>query len=181
MPSGSDNRWGCWHSKSVGWYDNWQHIPWFVQQVQTNGWMPKKLAKMLSVLDSAAKKQRLGLELHLAVVLGKPLYAITYNLERHGLVAAFAFSYYLTVHQHMTALAAPDLQSPFYVGLLNWGQAHRYGQISSQHTVQAVSDVWAARLAHVSAWREAFNRGMKHWIELYQGFMLLHPATALTR
>ena len=37
----------------------------------------------------------------------------------------------------------------------------------------------AARLPHVTYWRQAFHIGMKHWIEHYRGFSVLHASTAM--
>jgi hypothetical protein len=169
MPDGSDNRWGSWHDKESGCWDNWSNIATFVNRSKVAGWMPAFILQMESVLDTPSKKLQLGLEFEflLAVMLGRPLYAATYNMERHGLVAAFTFCYFTTVDQHMTALEQAGANSATYQLLETWAQQHRYGQITPSVVSQTVREVWAFRLPHIVYWKDKIRKGMKRWIELF--------------
>jgi hypothetical protein len=179
MQDGSDNRWFSWFDKTSGWWEDWAHISTFVQRARDSGWMPAHIAQMQSAIDTPLKKLQLGLEFHLAVTLGKPLYSVTYNMERYGLVSAFTFLYFTTVDQHMTALQAAGANSAMYQLLEAWAQGHRYGQIAPFVASQTVRDVWALRLAHITYWKDSIKAGMKRWIELFRGFSLLHPLTVV--
>lgn len=178
LPDGTENRWFYWVDFVKAVLPHWNVLPAFVRRCKDDGYMPKKVAKMNTLISPNTKRDALkaGLELQFMVLLGEPLARAAYFLEGDGFLAPFTFARLSSINDLLLRLAGMDAveDNEYLAAMRDFANRHPGGQYRNV-IEDVIAEVWGTRNVLANSWRDSVWNGMRWDIVVFKGFSVLDP------
>lgn len=174
MPFQAENRWLYWHKMATDILSCWNHLWRFVQRCRDSEIMPRKLNK-LSCLDpnNLSRCLRVGLELTLMSVVGRPLALFVAAMEGDSMLSPYAYAAIQEVSSVMNALEGGDHRAIAFNALIEFSRQHG-GNIPRSQCDALCAEVWRQRKPMIQHWRSNTEK----WGDMlvtFKGLSLLDP------
>lgn len=180
MPNQTENRWLYWHKMAVAIVKVWPNLRKFVKSCMSADVMPKKVAKLKSVLLDNDERLQLGLELNLLASAGKPLATFVGLMEGDGFLSPFAYEKFNAVSTFMDSIRAGVTDGPMFDALRSFHETFKTQFQQPRYRVdELITGVWRKRLPMIEHW----NNNKEKWaaqLRLFRGLSLLDPYQLLS-
>lgn len=177
LPQGTENRWFYWVDFVSAVLPHWSSLPGFVRRCTSAGFMPKKVARMELVVSNRTREiLKAGLEVLFMKLLGQPLAQAAYFLEGDSFLAPYAYSVMFQLNDLLLHIARTNsTEQHEYLAAMQVFSNGNGGNLHQSARDEVIREVWRTRTSLAEYWRESIWNGMRHDLDLFQGFSVLDP------